>query len=88
MTFDPLKAELPKTDNHPFNSADIKECKKENNEVGGSLLFKGERVRDAVECSKYSKPCCINYMYPFNNKRKYKYYKLEQEKNLCYKAVC
>ena len=51
MTFDQLKAELPSIGKHPFESEEVKERAIADTEAGGAKLFKGERVRDVVECS-------------------------------------
>ena len=50
----------------------MKEQEKEDVAAGGTKLFKGERVRDVVECSKCSKVRCIYAMYSLNSKQSHK----------------
>jgi len=68
FTFEKLKAELPKREKDDNLSKVEQEDKKADKEAGGSTLFKGEKVRDAVKCVQCSFPRSIYSMNTLNNR--------------------
>jgi hypothetical protein len=82
MDFAQLKAKLPSIGKHPFESEEVKKHNKADTKAGGTKLFKDERVRDVVECSNCSKPCCIYSLYSLNSKQHYNLSKDQQKGKL------
>ena len=69
-SFEDLKAELPETDSHSY-SEENKARTKADKEAGGSKLFKTERVKGTVTCTKCSKVRCIYSKFSLRSGKKH-----------------
>ena len=71
MTFDDLMKQLPAKDSNPFQRAEAKADKNNDDEAGGSKLFKGDKVCDIVICNKCNFSRAIYSMLKINSKQQH-----------------
>ena len=69
MSFEQLKAVLPKLDKDEFESDQKKADMEADTQAGGSDLFKGSRVRDIVKCNDCDFPRIIVSMNALKNRK-------------------
>ena len=81
MTFDNLMKELPAKDSNPFQCAEAKADKENDDKAGGVTLYKGDKVRDIAICNKCNFRRTIYSMWKLNSKQQ-QLSKCQQKKRL------